>query len=76
MLRFKSWQWYASEEPFHPSTPMLSFLLVLLTVIVLAGLWLAYQIYVAPLFSPLRNLPGPEVGKGLFIGGHLGDVQR
>lgn len=55
---------------------MLSFLLVLLAVIVLAGLWLAYQIYVAPLFSPLRNLPGPEVGKGLFIGGHLGDVQR
>ena len=51
------------------------FLLAIFAAIVLALLWVAYQIYVVPRMSPLRNLPGPEVGKGLFMGGHLGIVQ-
>ena len=55
---------------------MLAFLLIILAAVVLLLLWIAYQVYIAPLFSPLRNLPGPEVGKGLFLGGHLGIIQR
>ncbi|KAL5523770.1 hypothetical protein ACEPAG_7943 [Sanghuangporus baumii] len=34
--------------------------------------WLVYTLFIQPLFSPLRNLPGPDARKGIIgLGGHL-----
>ncbi|KAH8119398.1 cytochrome-450 hydroxylase [Phellopilus nigrolimitatus] len=49
-------------------------LTALLGSFILASFWVLYVLFIEPLFSPLRNLPGPDGNKGLGINGHLPKV--
>ncbi|THH05278.1 hypothetical protein EW145_g4912 [Phellinidium pouzarii] len=51
-------------------------LITLLTSIVLSICWALYTLFIESLFSPLRNLPGPDGGSGLGINGHLASVLK
>ncbi|KAI5123946.1 hypothetical protein M0805_006360 [Coniferiporia weirii] len=54
----------------------MSIVVTLLGSLLLAILWVLHALFVRPLFSPLRNLPGPDAKGWLGLNGHLNKVLR
>lgn len=52
------------------------FVLTLCVAVAIGVLWTINLLLIQPLFSPLRNLPGPEAKKGLGFQGHLNEVLK